>query len=161
MSSSLAAYSKSHHLAVTPPGRGCKNKTQDTWAQTPFYLVCEKGHTADISQGLHSLEIHYSSDGAHPRTHAAPVTVRPVLAGPQVEMPACVVGLLINKPMTIHHVAGMEVGHVEMVHEVGAIVLKLHHPATHVLALIEPHFEGPTMLMDKEQEVKAECLILD
>lgn len=63
--------------------------------------------------------------------------------------------------MTIHHVAGMEVRHVETVHEVGAIVLKRHHPATHVLVLIEPHSEGSTMLMGKEQEVKAECLILD
>ncbi len=123
--------------------------------------MCEKGHTADISQGLHSLEIHDSSDGAHPRTHAAPVTVLPVLARPQVEMTACVVGLLINKPMTIHYMAGMEVGHVETVHEVRTIVLKLHHPATHVLALIEPHSEGPTMLMGKEQEVKAECFILN
>lgn len=94
--------------------------------------MCEKGHTGDISQGLLSLEIRDSSDGAHSGSHATPVTVTPVLARPQVELPACIVGLLIHKPMPIHHMTGMEVGHIEAIHEIGAIIHELHHPATHV-----------------------------
>lgn len=116
--------------------------------------MCEKGHTADISQGLLSLEIHDSSDRAHPGTHTTPVTVPPVLARPQVEVPAHIVGLLIHKPVTIHHMAGMEVGHIEAVHKIRAIIHELHHPAAHVRVLIEPHSEGPTMLMGKKQELR-------
>lgn len=78
--------------------------------------MCEKGHTADISKGLLSLEIHDTSDGAYPGTHATPVTVPLVLARPHVEVPTHIVGLLIPKPVTIHHMVGMEVGHIKAVH---------------------------------------------
>lgn len=117
--------------------------------------MCEKGHTADISQGLLSLEICDSSDRAHPGTHATPVTVPPVPSRPQVEVPAHIVGLVIHKPVTIHHMAGMEVGHIEAVLKIRAIIHELHHPTVHVS---EPYSEGPMMLMSKKQELRL-CLI--
>lgn len=142
-----------------PPGEESKNKTEHTWARTPIYLVCKTGHTADISQGLLSLEIPDASDGAQPGTHATPVAVPPVLAGSQIKVSAHVVRLLVHEPLTVHHVAGLEIRHVEAVHEVGAIIHELHHSATHVRTFIEPHPEGAAMLTGEEQKVKGDCLI--
>lgn len=117
-----------------------------------MYLVCETGHTADISQGLLSSEVPDPSDGAHPGIHPAPVAIPPVLAGSQIEVPAHVVRLLVREPLTIHHVAGLEIRRVEAIHEVGAIIHELHHSATHVRTFIKPHSEGTTMLMGKKTE---------
>lgn len=125
------------------------NKTEHTSAQTLMYLVCETEHTADVSQGLLSSEIPDLSDRANPGTHSAPVTVPPILAASRIEVPAHVVRLLICEPLTVHHVPGLKIKHVEAVHKVGAIIHELHHSATHVRTFIEPHSEGAMMLMGK------------
>ena len=93
-----------------------------------------------------SSEVHDASDGTDPGAHAAPVVVPPVLAGPHVVLPAPVVGLLVHHPVSVHHVAGVEVGHVEAVHEVGAVVVQLHHLSAHVVAVVQPHPEVATVL---------------
>ncbi len=61
-------------------------------------------------------------------------------------MTSPVVGLLIYEPVAVHHVAGVEVGHAETVHEVGAVLLQLHHLTSHVKVLVQPHPVAATVL---------------
>lgn len=61
-----------------------------------------------------------------------------------------VVGLLVHEPVAIHHVAGVEVGDVETVHEVGTVVRQLSHLTSHVKMLIQPHPEAVAMLQRAE-----------
>lgn len=56
-----------------------------------------------------------------------------------------VVGVLVDEPVALH-VAGVEVGHVETIHEVGAVVCQLHHLTYHVEMLVEPHPEVAAVL---------------
>ena len=93
-----------------------------------------------------SLEVHDAPDGTDLRVHASPVVVPPVLAGAHVVVAAPVVGLLVHQPVAVHHVAGVEVGHAEAVHEVGAVVAQLIHLAGHVGALVQPHPEVTAVL---------------
>lgn len=97
-----------------------------------------------------SLEIHEPPDGADPGVVAAPLIVALVLAGPQVVVAPPVVGLLVHQPVSVHHVAGVEVGHAETVHEVGAVVGQLHHLSAHVEMLVQPHLEAAAMLQRAE-----------
>lgn len=93
-----------------------------------------------------SVEVGDSPDGPDPRADASPVAVPAVLSGPQVVHPALVVGLLVQQPVAVHHVAGVEVGHAEAVLHVWAVVHQLVHLAGHVEALVKPHPVGALVL---------------
>ena len=93
-----------------------------------------------------SLEIREAPDGADPGAVAAPLAEAPVLAGLQVVVAPPVVGMLIQQPVAVHHVAGVEVGQTETVHEVRAVVGQLHHLASHVEVLVQPHLGAAAVL---------------
>lgn len=93
-----------------------------------------------------SVQVSDPSEGADPRADASPVAVPPVLSGPQVVRLALVVGLVVQQPLAVHHVAGVEVGHAEAVLDVWAVVHQLVHLAGHVGALVEPHPVGAPVL---------------
>lgn len=84
----------------------------------------------------HLVEVGDSSEGTNPWTGTAPVTVSAVLSGPQVVGSSPVVGLVIQQPVAIDHVAGVNVGHAEAILDIGAIVADLLHLAGHVWALV-------------------------
>lgn len=96
---------------------------------------------------LDSAEVCDSLDGADPGADAPPVAVPAVLSGPQVVHPALVVGLVVQEPVAVHHAAGVEVSHAELVLDVGAVVHQLVHLAGHVEALVEPQPVGAVMLV--------------
>lgn len=57
-----------------------------------------------------------------------------------------VVVLLIHQPVAICHIAGVEVGEAETVHEIRTVIRQFHHSAFHVEMLIQPHPEAATVL---------------
>lgn len=93
-----------------------------------------------------SLEIHETSDWAHPGVCATPITEAPVLARPQVVVTAPVMGLLVHQPVAIYHAAGVEIWHTETVHKIGTVVCQLRHCASHVEMFIQPQLEGTIVL---------------
>lgn len=96
------------------------------------------------------LKIHQSPDGTHPGVVAPPVTETLILARFQVVVTPPVVGLLVNEPVAIDHVAGVKVGDVVTVHEVGAVIPQLNHFTSHVEMFIQPHPEAATVLQKVE-----------
>ena len=104
-----------------------------------------------------SLEIHETPDGADPGAHGVPLAEAPVLAGPQVVVAPPVVGVLVQQPVAIHHVAGVEVGEAEAVHEVGAVLHQLHHLTPHVEVLEQPHPEAAAVLEDGQSHTSVEA----
>lgn len=117
----------------------------------PFIQEESKG-TKETSQE-HLLDaIHDSADGAEPVVGApSPVPEVPVLSWPHVHHPASTVGVLVHQPVTVHHIAGHEVRHVEAVHGVGAVVHQLHHLAAKVHAVVQPHPKRATVLQGEWQ----------
>ena len=62
-----------------------------------------------------------------------------VLSRPHVHHPASEVGLLIHQPVAIHDVAGLAVRHAVTIHDGVTVVHQLHHLASEVLPLVDPH----------------------
>lgn len=86
-----------------------------------------------------SVEVNDSSEGADSRADASPVAVSPVLSRPQVVRSALVVRLVVQQPVAIHHITGVEVGHAEVVLDIWTVIHQLMHLAGHVEAFIQPH----------------------
>lgn len=108
---------------------------------------------------LTSVDVSDSFEGADSRADASPVAVPPVLAGSEVVHPALVVGLIVQQPVAVHHVTGVEVGHAEAVLDVWAVVHQLVHLARHVGALVQPHPVGASMLpQDETQDVTLQSI---
>lgn len=84
-----------------------------------------------------SVEVCDSPDGADFGADSSPVTVAAVLSRAQVVHSAFVVGMLVEEPMAVHHTAGVEVRHAELVLSVGTVLLQLVHLARHVEALVQ------------------------
>lgn len=103
-----------------------------------------------------SLEIHEAPDGADPGVVAAPFVEALVLAGPHVVVMSPVVGLLVHEPVAVHHVAGVDVGHVETLIEVGAVVCQLYHLTSHVEMLVQPHLVAAAVLQRESQMVTSQ-----
>lgn len=98
-----------------------------------------------------SVEVSDSSEGTDSRADASPVAVSPVLSRPQIVRSALVVGLVIQQPVAIHHITGVEVRHVETVLDIWTVVLQLMHLAGHVGAFVKPHSIGALVLEQDEK----------
>lgn len=97
----------------------------------------------------HLVEVSDPPEGTNPWTGAAPVAVSAVLPRPQVVGSSPVVGLVVQEPVAVNHVAGVNVGHAEAVLDVGAVIADLLHLAGHVGTLVQPDFVGATVLQSK------------
>lgn len=53
-------------------------------------------------------------------------------AGPQDVLAAPVVGVLVEDPVALHHIAGGDAAHLEGVLQVGAVLAQVHHLARKV-----------------------------
>lgn len=102
------------------------------------------------------IEVSDPPEGTNPWTGAAPVTVSTVLSRPQVVGSSPVVGLVIQEPVAINHVAGVNVGHAQAVLDVGAVVADLLHLAGHVWSLVQPDFVGTTVLHKEQRQCELE-----
>ena len=77
-----------------------------------------------------------------------------MLAGPQVQHPAPVVGLLEQQPVALDHLAGQDLGHAEALQDVLAVLGQLDHLALEVLLLVDPHPELAAVLWSEKSEKK-------
>lgn len=92
------------------------------------------------------IKVGDSPQRADPWTRTAPVTVSAVFTGSQVVGPPSVVGLVVQQPVAIYHIARVNVRHTEAVLDVGAIFVHLLHLAGHIWTLVQFYFVGATVL---------------
>ena len=78
---------------------------------------------------------------AHEPLAAHHLPEAPVLSGPHVHHPASVLGLLVHQPVSVHHVAGLAVGHAVTILDVVTVVHHLIGLTTEVLPLVDLHPE--------------------
>lgn len=96
---------------------------------------------------LTSVIVSDSSDGTNSWADTSPVAVSPVLSWPQVVDSALVVWLIVQQPVAIHHVAGVEVRHAEAVLQIWTVIHQLVHLPGHVEAFVKPHLVGASVLV--------------
>lgn len=77
---------------------------------------------------------------------AAPVTTGPVFSGAQEVLAPPVVRMLVEDPVTLQNVAGVNVTVAEAVVEIGAVVHYLHRMSCQVRSVVDPHSVGPSVL---------------
>ncbi len=58
-------------------------------------------------------------------------------------------GMLIEDPVTIHHVARVDVIRMEALEQGGAVISQLHHLACEFRALVDHHFMRALVLLKK------------
>lgn len=88
-------------------------------------------------------------DGTNPWRYGTPVTVSPVFTRSQQILPASVIGMLKKQPVSIKHIAGMDVIVVKAIIDWWTVFSKLHHLSTKVSMLIDPHSMRTLMLKMK------------
>lgn len=81
---------------------------------------------------------------------AAPVTTGPVLSRAQEILATPVVRVLVEDPVTLHDVAGVNVTEAEALVHVGAVIGELHCVSHHVRPVVDPHPVGSSVLDAKE-----------
>lgn len=77
---------------------------------------------------------------------AAPVTAGPVLSGAHEILASPEVGVLVEDPVTLHDVAGVNVTEAEAVVHAGAVIHELHAVSHHVGPVVDPHPVGSSIL---------------
>lgn len=87
---------------------------------------------------------------AHHGVVAAPVSVGPILSWAQEKLAPPVVGVLVENPVALHDVAGVNVTEMEAIVHVGAVIHELHHVSHHVGPVIDPHLVGSPVLQVKD-----------
>lgn len=83
------------------------------------------------------LKLSYPAEGPGSGAGCTPVTELPVLAGMHEVLAPPVAGILVQGPVAIHHVAGIDVPAVETLLHGLAVVTELHHLALEVRALVD------------------------
>lgn len=91
--------------------------------------------------------VHDAFDGSDSGIPATPLTEPLILSRPYQVHPAPVVGVLIEEPVAIFHVAGEDVINVEAIHDTGTVIHKVHHLTPKLDPLIQAHVERPRLLV--------------
>lgn len=92
-----------------------------------------------------------TSDGANPGIDGSPVTVSPVLARPQEILPSPVVGMLIEEPIPLHNIAGVDIIVLESIIEGREVIGKLQHLTAKVRALVDSHLVSSLILRTRKR----------
>lgn len=82
------------------------------------------------------LKLGYPAEGAGSGARRTPVAELPVLAGMHKVLAPPIAGMLVQGPVAVHHVAGVDVPVAEALLHGLAVVAELHHLALEVRALI-------------------------
>lgn len=90
------------------------------------------------------LKISHPPEGACVGTSGTPVAEFAVLARPKEVLAAAVVGVLIQGPVSLKDVAGVDVAVAEALLDRLTVVCELHHVTLEVRALIDAHPIRPT-----------------
>lgn len=89
------------------------------------------------------------SDGSHPGTETSPLIKPPVFTRAHQVLASPVMGMLVEDPVAVHHVAGVDVAKVEAFVQGGAVISQLHHLTSELWALIDPQSVRALMLIKR------------
>lgn len=78
-----------------------------------------------------------ASYGSNPGTHASPLMKPPVFTRMYQVLPSPVVRMLVEDPVAIHYVAGVDVIEMEAFIQGGAVICQLHHLSSKFWALVD------------------------
>lgn len=92
------------------------------------------------------------SEGTDDGAGGTPLAVPPVLPGSQEVLSASVVGVLIEDPVAIHNITGVDMAMVETVRHTGTVIHELHHVTAEVGLLIDTHPIWTTVLWDQQRK---------
>ncbi len=112
-------------------------KQDTTVLKIILYFLLHASSLTHISNTLHAHESHVAV------SHISEV---PVLSRSEVGHPASVVGLLIEEPVAVHHMAGLAVRHTETIHDVFTVIHQFIHLSSEVVPLVDPHSVGSPVL---------------
>lgn len=101
------------------------------------------------------------SDGSHPGIQASPLIKPPVFTGAHQVLASPVMGVLIEDPVAVHHVAGVDVAEMEAFGQGGAVVSQLHRLASKLWALIDPQSVRALMLIKRWGDLLASRTVSD
>lgn len=99
------------------------------WASLVLFKLCDTAHRTNAG------------------AYATPVGGVVVGAGPQDVLPSTVVRVLVEDPVALHHIAGGDAAHLELVLQVGAVLTQLHHLTRKVVPLKEFQAVGAIVLL--------------
>lgn len=89
-----------------------------------------------------------SDDGAG----GTPVAVPPVLPRSQEVLSASVVGVLVEDPVAIHIITGVDMAVMETVRHTGTVIHELHHVTTEVGFLVDTQSVGASILRTQRKK---------
>lgn len=101
----------------------------------------------------HGWSLHKSPhppEWAHHGVVAAPVTTGPVLSRAQEKLASPVVRVLVEDPVALHDIAGVNITVAEALVHIGAVIHELHCVSQQVGPVIDPHPVGSSILYVKE-----------
>lgn len=73
----------------------------------------------------------------------------PVFTRAHQILPPSVMGMLVEDPVAIHHIAGVDVIEMEALVQGGAIISQFHHLASELWALVDHHLMR-TLVLQKQ-----------
>lgn len=88
------------------------------------------------------LKVGDPSEGAGGGTGGSPFAELPVLAGPHKVLAPPVVGMLVEGPVAVHDVGGVDVTATEAVLDGVTVLAELHHLSLEVWPLVDSHTVG-------------------
>lgn len=89
------------------------------------------------------------SDGSHPGTQASPLIKPPVFTGAHQVLASPVMGMLVEDPVAIHHIAGVDVVEMEAFIQGGAVISQLLPMASELWTLIDYQSVRALMLIKR------------
>lgn len=95
------------------------------------------------------LELCDSAEGASGGAGGPPVTELAVLPGLHEVLPATVVWVLVEGPVAVHDIAGIDVTAPKMILHRLAVLTELHHLTLEVGSLVDAHAVGPLAGLDE------------
>lgn len=97
------------------------------------------------------LELCDSAEGASGGAGGPPVTELAVLPGLHEVLPATVVWVLVEGPVAVHDIAGIDVTAPKMILHRLAVLTELHHLTLEVGSLVDAHAVGPLAGLDEHR----------
>lgn len=105
------------------------------------------------------LKISDSAEGPGGGTGGPPVTELAVLPRPHKVLAPAVIGVLVESPVAVHHIAGVDVMTVEMILHWITVIAELHHLALEVGASVDAETVGALTGLRTHSEINSCCCI--
>lgn len=105
------------------------------------------------------LKISDPAEGPGAGTGGPPVTELSVLPRLHKVLAPAVIGVLVESPVAIHHIAGVDVMTVEMISHRITVIAELHHLALKVGASVDAEEVGAVTGLRTHRDINSSCCI--